>query len=56
MTNLFTAYFNDREKYSAVLSDNFEWKLMLFHERCDQANIPENDKQRAFSIMLVGRA
>lgn len=56
MANLFKAYSNDSDKYSGATTDNFERKFMLFLERCDQAAIPNDDRHRAFSIMLIGNA
>lgn len=54
--NLSKAYFSDKDRYSGFPTDNFDRKLCLFNERCDQAGIPDDEKHRAFSIMLTGRA
>lgn len=56
MANLFKAYSGDDDKYSGGTTDNFERKFLLFLERCDQADILNEDRNRAFSIMLTGHA
>lgn len=56
LSSLVMAYTNDEDRYSGAVTDNFDRKFRLFIERCDQADIPEEDQNRAFSIMLVGNA
>lgn len=56
ISNLSKAYYSDGDRYNGLPTDNFDRKLCLFEERCDQASVPNEDKQRAFSIMLAGRA
>lgn len=48
MRNLFKAYYGDENKYSVTKTDNFERKFMLFPERCDQADSPNEDCNQAF--------
>lgn len=56
MANLFKAYGGEHDKFSGSTVDNFDRKFMLFVERCDQADIPAEDRHRAFSMMLTGHA
>lgn len=56
ISNLSKTYYNDKDRYSRLPTDNFDRKLCLFNERCDQSSVPENEKKRAVSIMLTGRA
>lgn len=56
MANLFKAYSGSEDKNSGLTTDKFESKFMLFLERCDLADIPEEDRHRAFSIILMGNA
>lgn len=56
ISNLAKVYNYDGDRYSGLTSDNFDRKLSLFEERCDQASVSDEDKSRAFSIMLTGRA
>lgn len=50
------AYYSDEDRNSGLPRDNFERKLCLFEKRCDQASVTDENKQRAFSIVLTGRA
>lgn len=56
LSNLFKAYSSDDDRYSGLTQDNFDRKFVLFEERCDQADLNEDDRQRAFSIMLCKEA
>ncbi len=38
------------------MKDNLDLKLSLFHERCDQADLPRDYRHKAFSSMLSGAA
>lgn len=54
MENLFKVYGNENRKYCDCTKENFERKYVTFSECCDQADIVEVVKPRAFSIMLIG--
>lgn len=56
MAKIFKAYYNDFDKYSDATFDNVERKFMPFLERCDQADIAENERHSAFPIMPIGNA
>ena len=56
ISNLAKAYHFDADRYSGMPTDNFDRKLCLFHERCQQSNVAADSKHLAFSIMLAGRA
>eukprot|EP00171_Calliarthron_tuberculosum_P022803 IDg22803t1 len=54
--SLMKAYTSSRDKYNGTLLDNFERKLKVFFERCDQTGVPDHEKATAFSLMLEGVA
>lgn len=56
MANRFKAYCSDADKYYGKATNNHEYKFMSFLERCDQGDIPDYDRERAFLIMFVGHA
>ena len=56
ISNLAKSYYSDSDRYSGLPTDNFDRKSSLFTERCDQSSVAEDEKHRAFSIMLTGRA
>lgn len=41
---------------AVLIRKSFERKLLLLKERCDRANIVEQNMSRAFSIMLTEKA
>lgn len=54
---MFKAYSDNDDKYSGDPNHDFDQKYSLFLERCDQAEIDsEDDRRKAFSIMLTGEA
>lgn len=56
MVNLLKAHLNNDDRYSGLVKDNLERNFMLFLERGVQADIPEEERRREFSIMLMGLA
>lgn len=54
--NLSKSYILDSDQYNYLPIDNFDWKLSLLNERCDQASLDDDEKHLAFSIRLVCRA
>lgn len=56
MANLFKAYGNNTDKFNGSNMDSFEQKFMLFVERCDQADIPDGERHRAFLMILIRHA
>ena len=50
------SYTTDKNKYNGSTGDNFDMKLAIFRERCDQANPPEESRHKAFSAMLSDAA
>lgn len=56
MANLLKAYTVDADKYSRATTYNLEHKFMLFLERCEQADILNEDRYCVFYIMLTGHA
>lgn len=56
MANLFKAYGSDHYKYSGATKDNFERNIMLFQNRCDHADVPDDDQHQVFFIMLTSHA
>lgn len=56
LPTLFKAYHKNDDRYSGATVDNFERKYALFVERCDQSDICEEERRKAFSIMIFGAA
>lgn len=56
IANLSKSYYSDKDRYNGLPTDNFDRKLCQFEERCDQAGVSNDEKHRAFSIMLTARA
>lgn len=56
MVSVFRVYTEDTDKNSGCTTENFERKFGLFMERCDQADSPDEDRHRAFSILLARHA
>lgn len=56
ISNLSKAYYSDEGRYSGLPKNKFELKLSLLEEHCDQASVPDKDRQRAFSFTLTGRS
>lgn len=56
MANLLKAYSSDDEEYSGETKGNFESKFLLFLERCDHADVLDEDQNRAFSATITGHA
>jgi hypothetical protein len=54
LANLAKLY-TDESKYSGE-NDNFDFKLTIFHDLCNRADIPQEAKPRAFPTMLRGLA
>jgi hypothetical protein len=54
LANLAKLYTNEA-KYSGE-NDSFSFKLTMFHDMCDRADVPQSAKLKAFSIMLKGLA
>lgn len=52
--NLLKSYHYDSFRYSYLSTENLDHNLCLFGERCDRAFVPNNEKSRAFSILLTG--
>ncbi len=52
LANLAKLYTNEA-KYSDE-NDSFSFKLTIFHDMCDRANVSQSAKLKAFSIMLKG--
>lgn len=53
---MFDAYTNDEDCFSGAATDNFDQKFQLFIRHWDQADIPEEERHRAFSVMLFSTA
>lgn len=56
MANLFKAYSYDEDNYIRSMTDNFDRKAKVLLERCDQVDIAEEYRNRAFSIIFSGNA
>lgn len=56
LPNLFKAYHGNTDRYSGSTTDNFDRKLAIFHERCEQSGIFGEERRKAFSIMLCSAA
>lgn len=56
VANWFKADSRDDDDYSGSTMDNFEPKYILFLKSCDQADIPDEGRNHAFSTMLIGNA
>ena len=54
LTNLAKMY-EEEYKYSGV-NDNFDFKLVIFHDLCARADVPEIAKAKAYPTMLRGSA
>eukprot|EP00171_Calliarthron_tuberculosum_P022824 IDg22824t1 len=54
--SLMRTYTSSKDKYTGTLIDNFEQKLKVFNERCEQTGVQEHEKALAFSLMLDGTA
>lgn len=50
------SYQKDEDRYSGLPTENFDRKIALFHEHFTQAGVNEEDKPRAYSIILSGLA
>jgi hypothetical protein len=48
--------YTDDEKYSGKLYDFFQSKIMLFKDKCQRINMPEEGLAKAFPTMLKGDA
>lgn len=56
LQGMFKACSDNNDKYSGSPSENFNRKLALFEERCEQNEITGEQRIKAFSIMLCGHA
>lgn len=56
MAKLFKPCHVDVDKYSGPTRDSYDQKFTLFLERCNQADILEENRHRALFIMLTGHA
>lgn len=56
IANISKSYNRDEDRYNGKENDNFEHKVWIFKERCDQNAIDEVERSKAFSIMLYGHA
>jgi hypothetical protein len=54
LANLAKLYTNEA-KYSDE-NDSFSFKLTIFHDMCDRADVPQSVKLKAFLTMLKGLA
>jgi len=54
LANLAKLYTGEK-KYSGE-NDNFDFKLVIFHDLCGRADIPNNIKPKAYPSMLRGLA
>src|SRR6266516_285391 len=54
LTNLAKMYREDN-KYSGE-DDNFDFKLVIFHDHCSRADVPQEAKVKAYPTMLRGLA
>ena len=54
LANLAKLY-TEESKYSGE-DDNFDFKLTIFHDLCDRADVPPKAKTKAFPTMLRGLA
>src|SRR6266568_8013257 len=54
LTNLAKIYTEDN-KYSGE-DDNFDFKLTIFHDLCNRADVPQEAKAKAYPTMLCGLA
>lgn len=56
MAKVFKAHSGDDEKYSGFTKDKLERKFMHFLKRYEQADVPDDDWNGEFSIILTGDA
>lgn len=56
MGNSIKAFLNDGGRYSSMIYDNFDRKYILYIDRGGQASIYKHDRQKSFSIRLIGTA
>ena len=54
LANLAKMYTEDN-KYSGE-NDNFDFKLVIFHDLCDRADVPQETRIKAYPTMLRGLA
>jgi hypothetical protein len=47
--------YTDESRYSRE-DDNFDYKLIIFYDLCDRADIPDNIKAKAYLTILRGLA
>jgi hypothetical protein len=47
--------YTDESKYSSE-NDNFDYKLVIFHDLCKRVDIPDRIKAKAYPTMLQGLA
>jgi hypothetical protein len=43
--------YTDESRYSKE-DDNFDYKLIIFYDLCDKADIPDNIKAKAYLMIL----
>ena len=43
--------YTDESRYSGE-NDNFDYKLVIFHDLCSRADIPDDIKAKAYPTML----
>jgi hypothetical protein len=55
IANLVKMY-TDKDKYGGNGNDNFNYKLIIFHDNCDTVSIPQSFWHRAYPRMLWGLA
>jgi hypothetical protein len=48
--------YNNNDKYSGELYDIIDIKLQVFYDYCNKVGLPEDQFQKAFSVMLKDRA
>ena len=48
--------YNDSDKYGGELYDIIDVKLQVFYDCCNKVGLPEDQFQKAFSVMLKDRA
>lgn len=53
---LFLAYKTDEERCSGAKSDSFNRKNSFFQEKCDQAELNEEERQPGFSVIFCSQA
>lgn len=56
ISSIIKVYTHESQKYSGGLKDNLEKKVKIFSERCEQCGVSDEEKPRAFSVMLTGVA